>query len=120
MCPVDKFTYIFCKHLSLESGNEDNIYVSSGKEIKCFDVRLVSILWAPKMFDFSTFYFHLRETPLSLYYPSAPAITFIELFIFISRIYVCMFARYIVYITEFLYTVFCFEGHHQMGATGEL
>ena len=90
LCPVDKFTYIFCKHFPLESGNEDNIYVSSGKEIKCFDVRLVSILWAPKMIDFSTFYFHLREIPLSLYYLSAPAITFIELFIFISRMHVCM------------------------------
>jgi hypothetical protein len=65
-CPVDKFTYVFCEHLSLESGNEDNIYVSSGKEIKCFDVRLVSILWATKRFEFSTVYFVLRETLLSI------------------------------------------------------
>lgn len=33
----------FYKQLSFESGMEDMIYVSSGKEIKCFDVRLVSI-----------------------------------------------------------------------------
>ncbi|WJX54270.1 cellulose synthase (UDP-forming) [Trifolium repens] len=46
-CPVDKFTYVFCEHLSLESGNEDNIYVSSGKEIKCFDVRLATTKWEP-------------------------------------------------------------------------
>lgn len=33
--------------LCFKSGNEDNIYVSSGKEIKCFDVRLATTKWEP-------------------------------------------------------------------------
>ncbi|XP_058750488.1 uncharacterized protein LOC131623497 isoform X2 [Vicia villosa] len=31
--------------LCFNSGNEDNIYVSSGKEINCFDVRLAGAKW---------------------------------------------------------------------------
>jgi len=34
--------------LTFESGMEDTIYASSGKEIKGFDVRLVSIIWCPR------------------------------------------------------------------------
>ncbi|KAK7247185.1 hypothetical protein RIF29_42062 [Crotalaria pallida] len=33
--------------LSFNSGNEDMIYVSSGKEIRCFDVRLATREWKP-------------------------------------------------------------------------
>lgn len=35
--------YRVCKNMLLDSGNENVIYVSSGKEVKGFDVHLVII-----------------------------------------------------------------------------
>lgn len=137
----------FSNKFSVESGNEDNIYVSSEKEINCFDVRLVSILWAPKILDFSTFsYYYTQDTLLSLYYRCMHAHTHTHMtshllhYSFSSQGYhiwifthfllilvylvpphfTTSFRKIIDYYTDPLYIMFCSEGRHQMEATGEL